>query len=463
VNIVLLEQNPIIGGIVLTLSGSNSVFDFAGGVHPPHSKETTEASPIEVMSPPSTVVIPLQQHIGAPCKVVVKVKDEVKRGQVVGEAGGFVSAPVHASISGVVTKVELRPHPAGGEVMSVVIESDGKDEAIEMKGVKDYRTLSPEKLREIIMKAGIVGMGGAAFPTHVKLTPPPGEKCEVVILNGAECEPYLTSDHREMLEHGEDVVLGLEILINILGANRGIIGIEDNKVDAIEHLRKIVADKPQIEVLSLKVKYPQGAELQLIKAALNREVAPGKLPIHEGVVVQNVGTAVAVVDAVLRGKPLYERIVTVTGNSVAEPKNLMVRVGTSFKDVLAHCGGFYPPPGKVISGGPMMGTAIKDLEVPVVKATSGILCLSESSIDMGAYSNCIKCARCVDACPMFIVPSVLGNSIEFLDYEKAEKLHVMDCKECGCCTFVCPAKRPLVHWFKFAKAKIVAARRKKKG
>ena len=447
----------------MSLSGSTIVYEFEGGVHPPHSKEATEASPIEIMPPPSTVVIPLQQHIGASCRVAVKVKDEVKRGQVVGEMGGFVSAPVHSSISGVVKKIEPRPHSSGGEVMSVVIESDGKDEALEFKGVDNYESLSSEKLREIIMHAGIVGMGGAAFPTHVKLTPPEGEKCDVVVLNGAECEPYLTSDHRVMLEYGDDVILGLQMLMKILGAQKGIIGVEDNKADAIQVLTKAAGSSSAITVLPLKVKYPQGAELQLIKAALNREIPPGKLPIHEGVVVQNVGTAVAVVDAVLRGKPLYERVVTVTGNSIAEPKNLMIRVGTSFKDVLEYCGGFYPPPGKIISGGPMMGTAVKDLEVSVVKATSGILCISESSVDMGPYSSCIKCARCVDACPMFIVPSTLGNSIEFMDYEKAEKLHVMDCKECGCCTFVCPAKRPLVHWFKFAKAKLVAARKKKKG
>ena len=447
----------------MSLSGSLNVYEFEGGVHPPHSKKSTEASSIEVMPPPKTVVIPLQQHIGAPCKVCVKVKDEVKRGQVIGTAGGFVSAPVHSSISGKVKKVELRPHIAGGEVMAVVIESDGKDEAVDFNGVKDYKSLSPQKLREIVMKAGIVGMGGAAFPTHVKITPPPGEKCDVVILNGAECEPYLTSDHRVMVEHGDDIIAGLEILMQVLEAEKGIIGIEDNKPDAIKVLSELVEDKPSITVLPLKVKYPQGAELQLIKAALNREVGPGKLPIHEGVVVQNVGTAAAIFDAVKNGKPLYERVVTITGNSIAEPKNLLIRVGTSFKDVLEYCGGFYPPPGKIISGGPMMGTAIKNLEVSVIKATSGILCLSESFVDSDPYSNCIKCARCVDACPMFIVPSILGNTIEFMNYEKAEALHVMDCKECGCCTFVCPAKRPLVHWFKFAKAKIVAAKRKKKG
>ena len=439
------------------------VFDFIGGVHPPHYKSSTEANPIEEMPPPKTVVIPLQQHIGAPCKALVKVKDKVLKGQMIGEPGGFVSAPIHASISGTVTKVEPRPNAQGGEVMSVVIESDGNDEAIESTKVDNFSALSPDEIRTIIKDAGIVGMGGAAFPTHVKLTPPPGEKCDTVILNGAECEPYLTADHRVMLERPADVVRGLQVLLHVLGAKRGIIGVEDNKEDAIELMDAKVRDIPEISVVPLKVKYPQGAELQLIKALLDKEVPPGKLPIHVGVVVLNVGTSVAIVEALEQGKSLYERVVTVTGNSIVEPKNVLARVGTSFKEIIEFCGGFSPPPGKVISGGPMMGTAVKNLEVPVVKATSGILCLSETSVDKGLYGDCIKCSRCVDACPMLIVPSTLGNCVEFLQYERAEQLHVMDCKECGCCTFVCPAKRPLVHWFKFAKAKIVVAKKKKKG
>ena len=439
------------------------VFDFIGGVHPPHYKSSTEANPIEEMPPPKMVVIPLQQHIGAPCKPLVKVKDKVLKGQMIGEPGGFVSAPIHASISGTVKKVEPRPHAQGGEVMSVVIESDGNDEAVENPKVDNFSALSPDEIRTIIRDAGIVGMGGAAFPTHVKLTPPPGEKCDTVILNGAECEPYLTADHRVMLERPGDVVRGLKVLLHVLGAKRGIIGVEDNKEDAIELMAAKVRDVPEITVVPLKVKYPQGAELQLIKALLDSEVPPGKLPIHVGVVVQNVGTAVAIVEALEQGKALYERVVTVTGNAIVEPKNVLARVGTSFKEIIEFCGGFSPPPGKVISGGPMMGTAVKNLDVPVVKATSGILCISETSIDKGLYGDCIKCSRCVDACPMLLVPSTLGNSVEFLQYERSEDLHVMDCKECGCCTFVCPAKRPLVHWFKFAKAKIVVAKKKKKG
>ncbi len=438
-------------------------FDFIGGVHPPHYKSSTEANPIEVMPPPKMVVIPLQQHIGAPCKPLVKAKDKVLKGQVIGEPGGFVSAPIHASISGTVKKVELRPNAMGGEVMSVVIESDGNDELIESAKVDNFSALSPDEIRTIIKDAGIVGMGGAAFPTHVKLTPPPGEKCDTVILNGAECEPYLTSDHRVMLERPADVVRGLKVLLHVLGAKRGIIGVEDNKEDAIELLAAKVRDVPEISVVPLKVKYPQGAELQLIKALIDKEVPPGKLPIHVGVVVQNVGTAVAIIEALEEGKALYERVVTVTGNAIVEPKNVLARVGTSYKEIIEFCGGFSPPPGKVISGGPMMGIAVKNLEVPVVKATSGILCLSETSVDKGQYGDCIKCSRCVDACPMLLVPSTLGNSVEFLQYERSEELHVMDCKECGCCTFVCPAKRPLVHWFKFAKAKIVVAKKKKKG
>jgi len=413
-------------------------YPFAGGVHPPELKSLTEAAPIVSMSPPKTVVIPLQQHIGAPCKPCVKVKDRVKRGQVIGEPSGFVSAPVHASISGVVKKIEPYPHVLGGEVPSILIESDDLDEADDTTGRDDFSRLSADELRDIIKDAGLVGMGGAAFPTHVKVTPPPGERCEVVIVNGAECEPYLTADHRIMLER---------------------IAIEDNKADAIELLMSKVRGEDVLSVVPMHVKYPQGAELQLIKAVLDQEVPSGKLPIHIGVVVQNAGTVVAINDAVEMGKPLYERVVTVTGKAIAEPKNVLVRVGTSFRDVIEFCGGFCVTPGKVVSGGPMMGLAVKDLSVSVLKATSGILCLPETEVDLGAYDTCIRCARCVDACPMFLVPNSLGNAVEFLDYERAEAWNVMDCKECGCCTFVCPAKRPLVHWFKFAKAKILAARK----
>lgn len=447
----------------MSTAENTRVVPFVGGVHPPHFKKQTEASPVEVMPPPTTVVIPLRQHIGAPCEPCVKLKDRVLRGQKVGEAAGFVSAPVHASVAGIVKKIEPCPNALGGDVLSIVIESDGTDEGVEGARRDDYTRCKPEELVALIREAGIVGMGGAAFPTSVKLSPPPGTTCEAVILNGAECEPYLTSDHRIMVERAGDVVKGLKILLHILGAKRGIIGVEDNKPDAIELLQARVRDEVDIAVVPLKVKYPQGAELQLIKAVTDREVPPGKLPIHVGVVVQNVGTAVAVVDAFERSKPLYERVVTVTGNAVADPRNLLVRVGTSFREVIDHCGGFCMPPGKVISGGPMMGVAVKDLAVPVVKATSGILCLSESSVDQGLYGACINCARCVDACPQTLVPSTLGNAVEAQKYDRAEALSVMDCKECGCCAYVCPAKRPLVHWFKFAKAKLLAARKNAKG
>ena len=447
----------------MSQSISQKVFDFLGGVHPPHYKSTTEANPIEYMPPPKTLVVPLQQHIGAPCKAIVKAKERVLMGQLIGEPGGFVSSPVHSPVSGTVKKVEMRPHCSGGEVMSIVIESDGLDEAIEGRKIDNFTALNADEIREIIKAAGIVGMGGAAFPTHVKLTPPPGEKCDVVILNGAECEPYLTSDHRLMLEKTSEVIRGMQVLLHVLQAKKGMIGVEKNKADAIELLQAKVRDIPEIDVVPLEVKYPQGAELQLIKALLDREVPPGKLPIHKGVVVQNVGTAVAIVEALEEGKPLYERIVTVAGNAIVEPKNLRVRVGTLFKDIVEFCGDFSPPPAKVISGGPMMGIAVKRLDVPVVKATSGILGFSEELVDTGSYGNCINCARCVDACPMMLVPSVLGNCIEFQEYKKSEEFNVMDCKECGCCTFVCPAKRPLVHWFKFAKAKLVIDKKKQKG
>lgn len=440
------------------------VYPFAGGVHPPEHKDLTASATIAVMPPPATVVIPLQQHIGAPCKATVKVGDRVRRGQPLGEPGGFVSAPVHASISGTVKAIEPRPHPLGGEVPAVVIESDGEDAEVGGDAGRrvDYTSLKPDQIRELVRAAGIVGMGGAAFPTHVKLTPPEGATVEQVVLNGAECEPYLTSDHRVMLERSGDVVEGLRILMYVLGAKRGVIAVEDNKADAIELLSSRVKDDVAVKVLPLHVKYPQGAELQLIKAVTDREVAPGKLPVSEGIVVQNVGTAVAVVEAVVRGRPLYERVVTVTGEAVARPRNVLVRVGTSFREVIDFCGGFGVPPGKVLAGGPMMGMAVKDLSVPVVKSTSGILCLPAGQVDETAYGACIKCKRCVDACPMGIVAALAGTAVEADAMGLAEQWRVMDCKECGCCGYVCPARRPLVHWFKYAKARITAARRSQK-
>ncbi len=443
-------------------------YGFVGGVHPPHFKRFTEHKAIEPMFEkgetdgpvPKEVVIPLQQHIGAPCKPVVKPKERVKKGQLIGEATGFVSAPIHSSVAGTVKKIESRQHPMGCEVQCVIIENDGSDEEVLLEPIRDYMDASPETLRQRVLEAGIVGMGGATFPTHVKLSPPEGTSCDTVLLNGAECEPYLTSDHRLMVEEAERIAEGLRILMHILGARQGIIGIEDNKPDAIEKMAEAVEKDADIRVVPLPVKYPQGGELSLIKACLDREVPRGKLPIHVGVVVQNVATAAAVRDAIVEGRSLYERVVTVTGGAVANPRNLLVRIGTPVEEVIEYCGGLCQPTAKVIAGGPMMGMALKNLQAPVVKGTSGIIAMPDYMVETLPWSECIKCAKCVDVCPMFLLPSLMGNAVEHGAFETAEELNVTDCKECGCCAYVCPARRPLVHWFKQAKAHISARRRK---
>lgn len=437
------------------------VYAFAGGVHPPHAKASSEALPIETAPAPETVVIPLSQHIGAPCKPIVKVNDKVKVGQCIAEAGGFVSAPIHASVSGKVKKIEPRPHPSGGLVDAIVIENDGEDSPADFKVPDEYFRLEAKDVIQLIADAGIVGLGGACFPTHVKLSLPKGTNCKYLILNGAECEPYLTADHRIMLESPDEIFYAIKALGHILSPDHTYIGVEDNKMDAIELLTTKARSATKVSVSPLKVKYPQGAELQLIKACVDREVPRGKLPIHAECLVQNVGTMVAITHALREGRPLYERVVTVTGNAVAQPKNLLVRVGTPFEKVIEACGGFCLDPGKVIAGGPMMGIAQKSLEVPVVKGTSGILCLSRDRVDVGAYSPCIRCARCVDGCPQGIVPTTAAMYAEAQMAEEAENFAVLDCKECGCCSFICPSKRPLVQWMKLGKNLVWALRKKR--
>ncbi|OGW73897.1 MAG: electron transporter RnfC, partial [Nitrospirae bacterium RIFCSPHIGHO2_02_FULL_40_19] len=343
---------------------------FERGIHPEYQKEITSNKPITSAQLPSRVVIPLSQHTGAPAKPEVNIGDEVKRGQLIGSPAGFVSAPVHASISGKVTAIAEFLHPSGRMISSVVIESDGKDEGISFKEHVDYMSLDVEEIKTIIKNAGIVGLGGAAFPTNVKLSPPKEKPIDMVILNGAECEPYLTADHRLMVEHPREIVEGLKIIMKTLGVNKGYIGIEENKPDALEKMREVVSKESNIEIRSLEVKYPQGAEKMLIKAIKGREVPSRGLPMDVGVVVQNVGTALAIYEAVKYGKPLIERVVTVTGKGIKEPKNLMVRIGTLISDVVGQCGGFVDGAVKVIVGGPMMGFAQWSLDVPVVKGTS---------------------------------------------------------------------------------------------
>ncbi|MGQ9630202.1 MAG: electron transport complex subunit RsxC [bacterium] len=431
-----------------------------GGVHPHYEKHYTDGKPIEDAPPPQQVVIPMVQHTGAPCEAVVSVGDEVKVGQVIGEAKAFVSAPVHATVSGSVKAVAPRPHITGNEILSVVIESDGRDEWDEsIKPDPEYLNLSPDEMRLRVRNAGLVGLGGAAFPTHVKLSPPPNKKIDTIILNGAECEPYITADHRLMLDRGPSIVEGLKLIMRITGASRGYIGIELNKPDAIRAMRDAVAGEPNISVVPLRVKYPQGAEKQLIYAILRREVPSGGLPLDVGVIVQNVGTAHAITEAIRENKPLVERVLTVTGSGVREPKNLRVRIGTLLDDLFALCGGLVNPR-KVIIGGPMMGVAQYRTDVPVVKGTSAVLVLTDGEVEVfNRPANCIRCAKCVDVCPMRLVPTAIAKFVDRDEFAEAERYNALDCIECGCCSFACPAKIPLVHMIRYGKSEILARRR----
>lgn len=428
---------------------------FSGGIHPADNKQLTSHKPTVIAAIPKRAVIPLSQHIGAPTKAVVIIGQEVKKGEKIGETTGFVSAPVHASVSGKVVALGNFPHILGMDIPAVVIESDGKDEWVAgLKETTDYMVLSPDELKKLVADAGIVGMGGATFPTHVKLTPPKEKPIDVVILNGAECEPFLTSDHRLMLEKSLEIVEGLKILMRILNVSKGYIGIESNKPDAIEVMTKAAAGSPEVKVWPVKVKYPQGAEKMLIKAIANRTVPAGGLPMDVGVVVQNVGTAEAIFTAVRYGRPLIERYVTVTGRGVHDPKNFLARIGTPFSQLIAEAGGLTDQAAKVISGGPMMGMSQYTLDVPVIKGTSGITVLPLAEVNSGVYGPCIRCGRCIDACPMKLQPSFIGLYIEKGHYEDAKGYNLMDCFECGSCSFVCPANRPMVQWVKKAKKEL---------
>ncbi|KNF09471.1 electron transport complex protein, subunit C [Gottschalkia purinilytica] len=436
-------------------------FTFRGGIHPPYSKRFSEKFKTEKAKEPTTVTIPLHQHIGAPCDPIVKVGDKVKVGQKIGEPTGFVSAPIHSSISGTVKKILLADSPSGEKVMSVVIESDGANEVHEsVKPKGDLSSLSKEEIIEIVKEAGITGLGGASFPTHVKLSPPLEKKIDTVILNGAECEPYLTADHRLMLEQPENVIYGLKAIMKAVGVRKGFIGIEDNKKDAIKVLQKAAEKEANIEVVALKTKYPQGDEKRLINAVTGREVPAGGLPMDVGVIVNNVGTAAAIANAIKTGMPLIERIVTITGGAVNTPKNLLVKIGTSFKEVIEQCDGYKEEPGKIVMGGPMMGMAQFTDEVPVIKGTSGILVLTKQESESPDPEACIRCGKCIDVCPVNIQPLFISQLSLKGMFEETEAYHVSNCIECGCCSFVCPSKRPLLHSVRVAKKELANRKRK---
>ncbi len=426
-----------------------------GGVHPPQRKELTSGVAISSPAPPAIVTIPLHQSIGAPARAIVKAREEVACGQLIAEPGGFISAPVHASVSGKVKRIAAFPTSIGPSVECIQIESDGQDTWVPdvNLGASECTAAlakSPEDLLATLAGAGLVGLGGAAFPTAVKLRPPPGGKVDTLLLNGAECEPYLTADHRLMIEEAPGIIAGLRVLMRVLGIERAVIGIEDNKPDAVETMRAAVDEIGGVSVEVCCTAYPQGAEKQLIQAILGREVPSGKLPLQVGVVVQNVATAFAAFEAVVRHKPLIERVVTVSGGAVAEPKNLRVRIGTSLEDLVAHCGGVRGELGKLIMGGPMMGKALKSFDIPVVKATSGVLLMDEVEAAQVDEQACLRCGRCVQVCPQGLMPCDLAA---MANHGRLEGFgDGADCVECGCCQFICPAGRRLVHSIRFGKS-----------
>ena len=420
---------------------------FSGGIHPAYNKAMTAEIPIADMPLPDKVRLPLSQHIGAPCKPLVAKGDTVAMGQKIADSDSFVSAPIHASVAGEVVLVD--------------------DQAIEIKTDKEKSRFSGAaqsynnqgELRQIIREAGIVGLGGATFPTHVKVTPPEGVTIHTFMINGAECEPFLTTDHRVMLEQGQEMIAGSKLLMEACGAEKTIIGIEKNKPDAIEHMSKLIADEPAFTVTGVQVKYPQGWEKQLIKSLVGQEVPDKGLPLDLGIVMNNVATAVAVHRAVEYGEPLLNRVVTVSGSGINKPQNVRAPLGTSVADLVEFCGGLKPEAAKIIDGGPMMGRALSTLDTPITKGTSGILVFNRDEVHLFSEDPCIRCASCVDACPSRLLPNYLALYVKREMLDEAEEINLMSCIECGCCSYVCPSKIPLVHYFQRGKQEINARNR----
>jgi electron transport complex protein RnfC len=431
----------------------NKLNSFQGGVHPEEYKNLTENLPFEQMPNPKQIILPLSQHIGKPAKALVAKKDEVKAGQLIAEAEGYVSAPIHSSVSGKVKVIEDEPNVSGFPKESIVIDAVEENE-FEKFPVLDPKTITPEEIRERVKVAGIVGQGGAAFPTFVKLTPPKDKEIDYVILNGCECEPYLTRDYRLMMENPVKVLTGLSLIMKALNVTQGAIGIEDNKPEAIKKLSTAALVFPNISVEVVQTKYPQGAEKILIKAILNREVPPGKLPLDVGVVIQNIGTAVAINDAIVEGIPLINAPLTVSGLGINKPKNLFVPVGTPLNDVLDYCGGVKDNAVKVVVGGPMMGVTQYDFTAPIMKATSGILVLTKEEVNEHAETPCLKCGKCIEACPLGLMPTKLARYSQLDKLEEAEELDISVCMECGTCAYTCPANIPLVQWIRLGKKRV---------
>ncbi|MDR1408293.1 MAG: electron transport complex subunit RsxC [Tannerella sp.] len=432
-----------------------------GGIHPPENKWSA-SQPIVPLPLPEQVVVPLNQHIGAPSEAVVQKGDKVKVGAVIARAGGFVSAAIHSPVSGTVSKIDQDAGTARPAI-HITVEGDEWDADIDRSAtLKKECTLTAKEIIDKIAGAGIVGLGGATFPTHVKLSPPPGNKAEMLIINAVECEPYLTSDHSLMLEKGHEILVGITILMKALQVSRAAVGIENNKRDAIRHLSALAAACAGIEIVPLKVKYPQGGEKQLIDAITRRRTGSGALPISVGVVVQNVGTVFAVYEAVQKNKPLVERVVTVTGKGVAKPSNFLVRLGTPVRNLIEAAGGMTGTAGKIIGGGPMMGRALANADAPVTKGSSGILVLPAEASVRKPSQPCIRCAKCVHVCPMGLNPTLLMSAGEYGRWDVAEDELITDCIECGSCSYTCPANRPLLDYIRLGKGKVTAIVRARK-
>lgn len=432
---------------------------FSGGVHPAGCKDLSRDIAIKKAGVPPRVIIPLIQHIGPPCKPLVKPGESVKQGSLIAESEKFISAPIHSSVSGIVKSIKKSPHPVLGSCESIIIDSDNRDERdYDNGGTLILEDIEPEAIRAKVKAAGIVGLGGAAFPTHVKLNPPKDKKIDTFILNGAECEPYLTCDDRMMQEHAAEIIQGMFLIMKAIGVAKGIIAIEDNKPAAIKTMKSNMVDlKPEtwnLQLVTLPTKYPQGGEKQLIESLTGREVPPLKLPFDVGCLVDNVQTAYAVYEALYRNKPLYERAITVTGDAISQPANIIARIGTPVSYIINQCGGIKGKLGKIIIGGPMMGIAQYTDNVPLIKGVSGILALSEKSAELQDEQYCIRCGKCKESCPVKLVPTDIAKAAEYRKFEIATMLNAADCIECGCCSYVCPSHIPLVQLIKYAKRAI---------